>query len=88
MQPKAEDAFDRAEREAEERQGAARSLSNMVFGPDESGAGETDAQKPAASVDAGEHGIKPEERKAPAEHLADMLLRGEGVPADAWRRGL
>jgi hypothetical protein len=27
-------------------------------------------------------------RKAPAEHLADMLLYGEGVPADAWRRGL
>ena len=86
MQPN-EDAFDRTERRRAEHEAAARDFGHIIFGPPETESPKA-KEDPVGSADAGEHGkVEPENRRAPAEHLADILLRGEGVPADPWRRG-
>ncbi len=84
-----EDRYDQAEREAEEREAAARDFSHIVFGAPkpEDAKEEKGGEGPVGSADAGSHGMEPENRKAPAEHLADLLLRGDGVPEDSrWIR--
>ena len=89
-QAKPSDRFDVVEQETKEREAAARDFGHILFGPPESREDTTEQsspQGPAGSADAGEHGIEPESRKAPAEHLADILLRGEGVREDSrWRQ--